>query len=210
MTIGTGLSSLPSSTFQGCSSLSSVTLGTNITSIGNSAFSGCTSLGAITIPNAVTSIGSSAFSGCSSLITATIGSNVHSLGSYAFNNCTQLKKLCFLGNAPTVDSTVFLNDTALTIYFAAGNFGWGTSLAGIPTWNPTMQASGKFFGVLTNKFGFNITGNSNLVVVVQVCTNLINPVWSSISTNKLINGSSYFGDSNWTKSKVKFYRLSSQ
>ena len=38
-----------------------------VTSIGSSAFKNCTSLTSVTIPNSVTSIGSSAFSGCSNL-----------------------------------------------------------------------------------------------------------------------------------------------
>ena len=42
-------------------------------------------------------------------------------------------------------------------------------------WNPQVETSGATFGVLTNVFGFTITGSSNLVIVVEACTNLANP-----------------------------------
>ena len=70
------------------------------------------------------------------------------------------------------------------------------------------QTSGANFGVRTNRFGFNITGTSGLVVVVEVCTNLTNPVWSPLSTNTLTGGSSYFSDANWRNYPNRFYRLS--
>ena len=46
-------------------------------------------------------------------------------------------------------------------------------------------------GVQANEFGFTITGTSNLVIVVEACTDLANPVWSPLGTNTLIDGSSY-------------------
>jgi hypothetical protein len=49
--------------------------------------------------------------------------------------------------------------------------------------------------VRTNWFGFNITGSSNFVVVVEACTNLANPIWSRLQTNTLTGGSSYFSGS---------------
>ena len=59
----------------------------SVTSIGSSAFSSCSSLTSITIPNSVTNIGSSAFSGCSSLTSVTIGNSVTSIGYDAFYGC---------------------------------------------------------------------------------------------------------------------------
>ena len=56
----------------------------SVTSIGTSAFYECTSLTSVTIPGSVTSIGGSAFSGCSGLTSVTIPHSVTSIGDYAF------------------------------------------------------------------------------------------------------------------------------
>ena len=81
-------------------------------------------------------------------------------------------------------------------------------------WNPQIQTSDASFGVRTNRFGFNITGSSNLVIVVEACTDISNPVWLPVSTNTLntfvgTNGTSYFSDSQWTNYPARFYRLRS-
>ena len=62
----------------------------SVTSIGSSAFYNCTSLTFITIPNSVTSIGELAFGSCSSLTSITIPNSVTSIGKYAFFNCDKL------------------------------------------------------------------------------------------------------------------------
>jgi Bacterial Ig-like domain len=64
-------------------------------------------------------------------------------------------------------------------------------------------------GVRTNRFGFTITGTSNLVIVVEACTNVAHPTWSPVGTNTLTGGSSYFSDPQWTNYPRRFYRLRS-
>jgi Beta-propeller repeat len=71
----------------------------------------------------------------------------------------------------------------------------------------TIQTSGASFGVRTNRFGFDITGASNVVVVIEASTNLINPAWIPISTNTLTSGTSYFSDPQWTNYPGRFYRI---
>ena len=124
----------------------------------------------------------------------------------------------FYGNAPTnnVDLTVFIGDTNATVYYLPGTTNWGSTLDGRPTvlWNPQAQTGDGSFGVQTNQFGFNITGSSNLVIVVEAATNLANPVWSPVSTNTLntfvgTNGTSYFSDPQWTNYPTRYYRLRS-
>jgi hypothetical protein len=74
-------------------------------------------------------------------------------------------------------------------------------------WNPQVQTSDPNFGVRTNQFGFNITGTSDLVVVVEASTNLANPTWYPLATNTLTGDSFYFSDPQWTHYPGRFYRL---
>ena len=83
-------------------------------------------------------------------------------------------------------------------------------LVPVVSWNPQMQTSDASFGVRTNQFGFNITGNSGLVVVIEACTNLASPIWFPVQTNTLTGGSSYFSDPLWTNHPARFYRLRSE
>jgi len=89
-----------------------------------------------------------------------------------------------------------------------GTTGWGPFFANRPTvpWNPQVQPGS--FGVWTNQFGFNITGPSNIVVVVEACTNLANPIWYPLHTVTLTSGSFYFSHLHWTNYPNLFYRLS--
>jgi hypothetical protein len=122
----------------------------------------------------------------------------------------------FKGNSPSFGVGVFGPDVynpldPATIYYLPGTTGWSTNFAGLPTvlWNPQVQTSDASFGVGTNQFGFTITGTSNLVIVVEACTNLANPSWSPVGTNTLTGGSSYFSDAQWTNHPGRFYRLRS-
>lgn len=82
-------------TFDGCSSLKSVTLPKNITEIYNGMFRYCTSLTSITLPETVTVIRQSAFYGCSKLSNINLPSSITGIESAAFQNCTSLKTIVF-------------------------------------------------------------------------------------------------------------------
>ena len=62
-------------------------------------------------------------------------------------------------------------------------------------------------GIQANHFGLAITGASNLVVVIEACTNLANPNWYPLQTNTLNGNSLCFADPNWTDYGSRFYRL---
>jgi hypothetical protein len=62
---------------------------------------------------------------------------------------------------------------------------------------------------LTNGFGFNLTGTTNIPIVVEACTNLANSAWSPLQTCTLTNGSLYFSDPQWTNYPARFYRFRS-
>jgi ubiquitin len=100
-TIPNSVTSIGSSAFYGCTSLTSITIGNGVTSIEEQAFLGCSSLTSITIPDGVTSIGEQVFNRCTSLTSITIPDGVTSIGFAAFYNCSSLTSITFLGTAPT-------------------------------------------------------------------------------------------------------------
>ena len=107
------VTSIGSSAFSGCTSLTSVTIGNSVTSIGDSAFSDCASLTSITIPNSVTTIGNNAFSGCSSLTSVTIPNSVESIGDNAFQNCSSLTSATIGNNVTSIGSSAFFGCSKL-------------------------------------------------------------------------------------------------
>ena len=98
--VTSSVTSIGSSAFSGCTSLTSIAIPRGVTSIGSSAFSGCTSLTSIILPNditiprsSLTSIGDYAFNGCTSLTSITLPNSVTSFGEGTFNNCPSLTSI---------------------------------------------------------------------------------------------------------------------
>jgi hypothetical protein len=195
-------------------SLSSVTVPNSVRNIGDTAFMNCTSLTNVSIPNSVTRIGAAAFSG-TSLTSVTIPSSVTDIEYDAFWGCSNLASVFFMGDAPTASGVISTNDNGnpLIAYYLPGTTGWDefSIEAGVPVvlWNPLIQASGSNFGVKDNQFGFNITGTTNIPIVVEACTNLANPVWISLQSLELTNGQVYFSEPFQADSSGRFYRISS-
>ena len=69
-----------------------------VTSIGSSAFSYCSSLSSVVIPDSITSISSFAFSNCSTLTSVVIPDSVTSIGDYAFSWCGSLTNVYYIGS----------------------------------------------------------------------------------------------------------------
>ena len=61
----------------------------------------------------------------------------------------------------------------------------------------------------SNQFGFDITGTSNIPIVVEASANLAGPVWTPLQSLTLTNGLFHFSDPQWTNYPVRFYRISS-
>jgi len=126
-------------------------------------------------------------------------------------DCYSLTSAYFLGNAPPDDGTVFHSrqgtDPA-TVYYLPGTTGWGSTFGGVPAvlWNPQANTL-SFTG---GQFGFNLTGPTNAVIVIEACTNLSNPVWLPVSTNTLSGlGTSAFSDPQSGMYPMRFYRFRS-
>lgn len=86
----TGLTSIGTEAFYGCTNLSTVTMPNSITSIGNLAFWSCRKITTILIPNNVTSIGKNAFTRCIGLTSVTIPDGLLSIEEGAFISCDNL------------------------------------------------------------------------------------------------------------------------
>ena len=101
-TIPDSVTSIRSSAFKRCSSLTSVTIPDSVTSIGKYAFQGCSSLTSVTIPDSVTSIGAFAFDNCSSLTSVTIPDGVTGIWGHTFSNCSSLTSVTIPDSVTTI------------------------------------------------------------------------------------------------------------
>jgi BspA type Leucine rich repeat region (6 copies) len=207
--MGNGVITIGANAFNSCG-LTNVTIPNSVSSIGDSAFYACNNLINVAIPNSVTSLGPSAFSVCSSLTSVTISSNVTSILDNTFAYDYNLTYVVFTGNAPSsVGLEAFYPESQVTIYYLPGTTGWSSTFNGFPAllWNPSITASPFIYGLRNYQFGFNITGTTNIAVVVEACTNLVNSNWIELQTNTLSEGSFHFSDSQWANFPYRFYRL---
>ncbi len=179
-----------------------------VLNIGANAFDGCENLPAITIPDSVTNMGNYALSNTQRLYNITIGAHVATIGYGVFQTAYNLKGLYFRGNAPVAAGGEVGNYTPAIVYYLPGTTGWGTKFDTIPAelWNPQMVNA----GIQTNTYSFSLTGSTNLIVGVDVSTNLASPTnWVRVSTFQLTtSGTGSFSDASWAGSPARFYRLS--
>ena len=208
------------------SQVNEITIPGSVKSIGNYAFNNCYGLYQLNTPgttftavfeNGLTSIGAFAFESGGSFRSIVIPATVTNIGQGAFYSDSQ-QVFYFEGNAPTIPLSIFSTETPVA-YYLPGTTGWTqrflneSGFTGLAQWylrSPEILTFEPTFGVKTNQFGFTISWATNIPVSVQACTDLANPVWSSIATDTLVNGSSYFVDTQWTNYSCRFYRISAQ
>ena len=126
----TGVTSLSSNAFDGCSNLGTLVLPNTIASIGSYALR-C-AVPHLVIPNSVQTLGDSVCNNRSTLLTLVIGNSVTSIGAWSFYNCSNLQSITFLGaTPPALYAHVFTNTTcpiyvpeeSVSAYKSAS--GWG-------------------------------------------------------------------------------------
>jgi uncharacterized repeat protein (TIGR03803 family) len=85
-----------------------------------------------------------------------------------------------------------------------GSSGWGVIFS--LNLAPQIQVSDASFGVRSNCFGFNVTGISNQVVIIEACTDLATSQWVPLQTNTLGSEPFFFSDPAWTNYPGRYYR----
>lgn len=114
LTLPSGMTSIGSCVFEGCTSLTSVVIPSGVKTIGSYAFDGCSGLTSVTMPDGMKSIGYSAFSGCSGLKSVPIPSSVTSIGYYAFQRCRGLTSVTIPSGVTSIGTCTFYGCTNLT------------------------------------------------------------------------------------------------
>ena len=105
----------------------SVVITDGVTSIGSSAFYDCSSLTSINIPDGVTSISNSAFRGCSKLTSINIPDGVTIIGNCTFYCCFGLQKIAIPESVVCIYENAFTNSYP-TVYCYEFSYadGWAT------------------------------------------------------------------------------------
>lgn len=184
--IPSGVTSINSRGFDGCSAMVNLSLPNTLVSIGGDSFKGCSSLTALDIPDSVTSIDDRAFAGCTSLASLNIGSGLTTISSECFQGCTSLTSVDIPSNVTTIGESAFRNCTALssvTISSAItsiGNtaFAYNNRLESVTVWATTPPT-----------LGSNVFYNSQIIADLTIyvpCDSVdaykASPNWSSYAS----------------------------
>ncbi|MBO4507717.1 MAG: leucine-rich repeat protein, partial [Spirochaetaceae bacterium] len=125
----TNLTTLPVTSFMGCTNLESVTLPDTLTSIANGsctwdsansvynytgAFYGCTSLTSVELPDGLTTIGTSAFCGCENLESINLPSGLTTIGKNAFEGCSSLSSVDIPDTVTRINDMAFKGCSSIT------------------------------------------------------------------------------------------------
>jgi hypothetical protein len=201
--------SIGDSAFVECGALTTITIPDGVTSISDAMLGGCYSLTSVNLSDSLKSIGSGAFSGCWELTSITIPDSVTSIDVSAFSNCINLQRIYFAGDGPIISNNIF-SSTPSTLYYLPGSTGWTETFAGRPTvlWNPQILTGDGVLGVQDGKFGFTISGAADVPVVVEACSDLADPNWTTVAALTFnAEGTVVFRDPNAADQPGRYYRF---
>lgn len=105
--LGSGITTLGASAFNGCYTLTTLTMPTAVTSLSASMFASCYSLRSITIPSNVTTIGNTTFQNNYALKNVSFPSGMTSIGNSALSYCSTLQNVCIPYTATTFGTGLF-------------------------------------------------------------------------------------------------------
>lgn len=109
-----GLRLLSSFTFEGCTSLTTVSFGSGLERIGSAAFGGCSALSDVILPDSVQVIEGFAFGQCSALTNLYLGANLTSIGHQAFSSCASLPYVVIPPSVTNMETMAFSSCSGLT------------------------------------------------------------------------------------------------
>ncbi len=113
--VESGVTSIGSNAFYGCTSLVLTELPDSVTSIGTNTFYGCTKLALTELPSGVTSIGDAAFYGCTNLTLEKLPNGVTSIKGATFRGCTKLALTELPSGVTSIESAAFYGCTKLAL-----------------------------------------------------------------------------------------------
>lgn len=132
LSMGDTVTEIGERAFSDCTALKFITWSPNLRSIRSYAFAGCTTLNAISISsNNELTIGDNAFSKCSGVVTVDLGEGVTVIGEKAFSDCTAAEKIILPKSLTRIEYGAFQNTSALRVlgYRGSNNDWWKIKFA---------------------------------------------------------------------------------
>ena len=111
--IGDSATTISDYAFYNCSSLMSINIPDSVISIGRYAIAHCSSLTSIVIPDGVTSIDGGVFYDCDGLTEIKISNSITAIASSMFSGCSSLMSVVIPSSVTSIDEYAFLNCSSL-------------------------------------------------------------------------------------------------